>query len=147
MGNSNDTGSYARSNTQLQFTQLVFDGILEEIANCLQKQIINPIVEWNFGDINLAPTISFDKFTTGDLQTLFNILNPLMQNGTLDSENKAVQDSIALLFKKETGLQYTNEEEVEMPEEDFGYQEPVSGETLTDDILQNLDDDLNAESG
>ena len=40
-----------------------------------------------------------------------------------------------------------NEDEVEMPEEDFGYHEPVSGETLTDDILQNLDDDLNAESG
>ena len=137
MGNSNDTGSYARSNTQLQFTQLVFDGILEEIANCLQKQIINPIVEWNYGDITLAPTISFDKFTTGDLQTLFNILNPLMQNGTLDSENKAVQDSIALLFKKETGLQYTNEEP-EMPEEDFNI--APNGETLTEDILQNLED-------
>ena len=146
LGDNSQTGTYAQSQTQLDFGQLVFDGLLEEVANGWQKQIINRLVQWNFGDINLAPTISFDKFTTGDLQTLFNILNPLMQNGTLDSENKAVQDSIALLFKKETGLQYTNEEEVEMPEEDFGYQEPVSGETLTDDILQNLDD-LNAESG
>ena len=33
-----------------------------------------------------------------------------MQNGVVDSENKTVQDAIALLFKKETGLQYTNEE-------------------------------------
>ena len=147
LGDNSQTGTYAQSQTQMDFGQLVFDGLLEEVANGWQKQIINRIVQWNFGDITLAPTISFDKFTTGDLQLLFNILNPLMQNGTLDSENKAVQDSIALLFKKETGLQYANEEEVEMPEEDFGYQEPVSGETLTDDILQNLNDDLNAESG
>ena len=136
MGNSNDTGSYARSSTQLEFTQLVFDGILEEIANCFQKQIINPVVEWNFGDIQLAPTISFDKFTTGDLQLLFNILNPLMQNGVVDSENKAVQDSIALMFKKETGLQYTNEEP-EPVNEDFTL--PANGEELTSNIIDNLE--------
>ena len=136
MGNSNDTGSYARSSTQLEFTQLVFDGILEEIANCFQKQIINPVVEWNFGDIQLAPTISFDKFTTGDLQLLFNILNPLMQNGVVDSENKAVQDSIALMFKKETGLQYTNEEP-EPVNEDFTL--PTNGEELTSNIIDNLE--------
>lgn len=139
MGNSNDTGSYARSNTQLQFTQLVFDGILEEIANCFQKQVINPIVEWNYGDRSLAPTIAFDKFTTGDLEALFNIIKPLIDSGVVDSENKAVQDSIALMFKKETGLTYTNEEEVKMPEEDFTFQESVNGETLTEDILSDLD--------
>lgn len=110
LGDNSQTGTYAQSQTQMDFGQLVFDGILEEIANCIQKQVINPIVEWNYGDISLSPTISFDKFTTGDLQVLFNTLQPLMQNGVVDSENKAVQDAIALLFKKETGLQYENDE-------------------------------------
>lgn len=136
MGNSNDTGSYARSNTQLQFTQLVFDGILEEIANCFQKQVINPIVEWNYGDRTLAPTIAFDKFTTGDLSGLFTTLKPLIDSGIVDGENKAVQDSIALLFKKETGLQYTNEEPV-LPDEDFTL--PSNGDELTSNILDNLE--------
>ena len=37
-------------------------------------------------------------------------------------------------------MEYTNDE-VEMPEENFDYQEPTSiGETLTDDILTELDD-------
>lgn len=110
LGDASQTGSYAQSQTQLDFGKLVFDGILEEIANVWQKQTINRVCEWNFGDKSLAPTISFDKFTTGDLQALFTILQPLMQNGVVDSENKTVQDAIALLFKKETGLQYTNEE-------------------------------------
>ena len=138
MGNSNDTGSYARSNTQLQFTQLVFDGILEEIANCFQKQVINPIVEWNYGDRSLAPTIAFDKFTTGDLQALFNIIKPLIDSGVVDSENKAVQDSIAVLFKKETGLTYTNEEEPLINlNEDFTL--PPNGDELTTNILDNME--------
>ena len=154
MGNTTSTGSYARSNTQLEFTQLTFDGILEEIANNIQIQIINPVVKWNFGDVHLAPTIAFDKFTTGDLKQLFEILSPLMEKGTVDPENKSVQDAIALLFKKETGLQYTNDEvdltnlneEFDLPpnpydtttEEILTNLEGVDGGTLTEDILNEV---------
>ena len=140
LGDNSQTGTYAQSQTQLEFGSLVFDGILEEIANCIQKQIINPIVEWNYGSIDLAPTISFDKFTTGDLTSLFNTLKPLIDTGVVDSENKAVQDAIALLFKKETGLQYTNEEpDMTSLDEDFNYQEtPLNTETLTEDIISEI---------
>ena len=145
LGDNSQTGTYAQSNTQLEFGKLVFDGILEEIANGLQKQSINPIVKWNFKDINLAPTISFDKFTSGDIQALFNVIKPLIDSGVVDSENKAVQDSIALMFKKETGLQYVNEEP-EMPDEDFNIEPSEEDEFLTDDILSNLAD-IYAKSG
>jgi len=139
LGDTSQTGTYAQSKTQLEFGRLVFDGILEEIAGCIQEQIIDRIVEFNFGKKATAPMFSFDKFSSGDLEKLFNILQPLMQNGTIDSENTAVQESLALLFKTEAGVEYTNEEPV-MPEENFDYQEPTSslGETLTDDILSEL---------
>ena len=139
LGDNSQTGTYAQSQTQFDFGKLVFDGILEEIANCFQKQIINPIVKWNYNDLQLAPTISFDKFTTGDIQALFSVIQPLIQAGVVDSENKAVQDSIALMFKKETGLHYENTEP-EMPEENFDYQPvDISGENLTDTILSDID--------
>lgn len=146
LGSQSTTGSYAQSQTQLEFGKIVFDGILEEIANCLQRQVINNIVEWNFGDINLSPTFGFDKFTTGDLAGLFNVVKPLIDSGVVDSENKAVQDSIALMFKKETGLIYSNEDETVMPDEEFGYQEPVGNEDVTTEILDNLTD-VYAEQG
>jgi hypothetical protein len=145
LGSQSTTGSYAQSQTQLEFGKIVFDGILEEIANCLQRQVINNIVEWNFGDITLSPTFGFDKFTTGDLAGLFNVVKPLIDSGVVDSENKAVQDSIALMFKKVTGLTYTNEDDLNMPSEDFGYQE-TGNEDLTTEILSNLDD-VYAEQG
>jgi phage gp29-like protein len=135
LGDNSQTGTYAQSQTQLEFGSLVFDGILEEIANCIQKQIINPIVEANYGDITLAPTISFDKFTTGDLTALFNTIKPLIDSGVVDSENPAVQDSIALLIKKETGLNYTNE--TEPINEEFNL--PPDNEELTTNILDQLE--------
>ena len=139
LGDNSQTGTYAQSQTQFDFGKLVFDGLLEEIANCFQKQVINPIVKWDFNDLTLAPTISFDKFTTGDIQALFSIIQPLIQTGVVDSENKAVQDSIALLFKKETGLHYENDEP-EMPYENFDYQPPnITGENITDSILSDID--------
>ena len=135
LGDNSQTGTYAQSTTQLEFGQLVFDGILEEIANCIQKQIINPIVEANYGDITYAPTLSFDKFTTGDIQGLLTTLKPLMDSGVVDSENEAIHDSIALLIKKETGLNYKNE--TEPITEDFTL--PPDREDLTTNIIDNLE--------
>lgn len=139
-GDPSQTGSYAQSQTQLEAGSMVFDGILEERANVIQRQIINPIVEFNFGPERKAPVFSFDKFTSGDMQKLFTILQPLMTTGVVDTENSAVHEALALLFKTEAGVEYVNEEEVSMPEENFDYQaSDVSGETLTDDILSDLD--------
>ena len=139
LGDNSQTGTYAQSQTQLQFGSLVFDGILEEIANTIQQQIINPIVEFNFGQEVKAPIISFDKFTSGDMQKLFNIIKPLMDSGVVDSENSAVQEALALLFKAEAGVEYVNEQEPII--EDYGYQEPIieNGEDITTNILSDLD--------
>ena len=138
LGDNSQTGTYAQSQTQLQFGSLVFDGILEEIANTIQQQIINPIVEFNFGQEVKAPIISFDKFTSGDMQKLFNIIKPLMDNGVVDSENSAVQEALALLFKAEAGVEYVNEQEPII--EDYGYQEPIvdNGDEITNNILTDL---------
>ena len=134
LGDNSQTGTYAQSQSQLEFGKLVFDGILEEIANAIQKQIINPLVEWNYGTSKLAPVISFDKFTTGDYTTLFNTLKPLIDNGTIDSENEAIQDSISQYIKSETGLVYENTNEPITED----YQLPPDNTNITERILDEL---------
>lgn len=141
LGDNSQTGTYAQSQTQLEFGNMVFDGILSEIANVLQEQVIDPIVEFNFGKNVKSPRISFDKFSSGDMQKLFSILTPLMSNGVVDSENDAVQEAVNLLFKAEAGVEYVNTEPV-MPVEDFSYQEePVDTQNLTSNILDEIDID------
>ena len=136
MGDNSQTGTYAQSQTQLEFGNMVFDGILEEIANTIQDKI-NMIVEFNFGSNVKSPIFSFDKFTSGDMKKLFEIVKPLMDSGVVDSENSAVQEALTLLFKSEAGVEYVNSEP-EMPEENFDYTEPVDGAELTDTILSDL---------
>lgn len=140
MGDNSQTGTYAQSQTQLEFGQLVFDGILEEIANSIQEKL-KFIVELNFGPHVKVPVFSFDKFTSGDMKKLFEIIKPLMDSGVIDSENSAVHESLALLFKSEAGVEYVNNPPV-MPEEDFDYQEypTEEDEFLTEDILNDLDE-------
>lgn len=139
MGDTSQTGTYAQSQTQLEFGQLVFDGMLEEAANSFQEQIINLLVELNFGKGRKAPVISFDKFSSGDMKKLFEILTPLMEKGVIDSENSAVHEALTLLFKAEAGVEYVNEEP-ELPEENFKYQPAPAG---TEDLTNNIIDDLN----
>lgn len=137
LGDNSQTGTYAQSQTQLEFGNMVFDGILEEIANNIQMQIINPIVEFNYGTGVKPPVISFEKFSKGDMEKLFNIIKPLMDSGVVDSENSAVQESLALLFKAEAGVEYTNTMEPII--ENFDYQPtPVDSENLTSNILSDL---------
>lgn len=139
LGDTSQTGTYAQSNTQLEFGKLVFDGILEEIANCIQQQIINRIVEWNYGDKTLAPVISFDKFNNGDYNKLFTVLKPLIDNGTIDSENPAIHDSISQFIKSETGLVYenTNEEIIE----DFSNPTQTNNSDLTNEIITQIENE------
>lgn len=136
LGDNSQTGTYAQSQTQLEFGNMVFDGILEEIANNIQMQIINPIIEFNYGSNVKPPIISFEKFSKGDMEKLFNIIKPLMDSGVVDSENSAVQESLALLFKAEAGVEYTNTMEPIL--EDFNIP-PVDGANLTDNIISDLD--------
>lgn len=139
LGDNSQTGTYAQSQTQLEFGNMVFDGILEEIANTIQEQLINPIVEFNYGATAEPPIFSFDKFTSGDMRKLFEIVKPLMDTGVVDAENSAVQEALTLLFKSEAGVEYVNEEPV-MPVEDFTYQEPLEAEPETDVMIEDLEE-------
>ena len=65
------------------------------------------------------------------------VLEEVLPCRPADSDNSAVHESLALLFKSEAGVEYVNTEP-EMPPEDFGYQPPLD-DISTQDILDDLD--------
>lgn len=135
LGDNSQTGTYAQSQTQLDFGLLVFDGILEELANCIQKQIINPLILFNYENLEGVPTIKFDKFNSGDIHKLMATISPLITNGIIDYDNTTVQDSISQLFKQETGLTYVpNEFEEEQFIQDTTIDETENNNNLIDEL-------------
>ena len=77
------------------------------------------------------------------MKKLFDIIQPLMKDGVIDSENSAVHEALALLFKSEAGVEYVNEEP-EMPEENFDYQQ---NPPIVDDLTTGIIDDLDGVTG
>ena len=135
---SGNVGSYAQSQTQLDVLQYAYDGLLETLANVIQIQIIDRVVDYNWGGNDLSPRIEFDKFHTGDLHALFTTLQPMLSSGLVDVDNTAVQDALALLFEREANIIYEPEEvdvedEVYIPEpEEVEQEEEVTGEIVND---------------
>ena len=142
---SNTTGSYAQSNTQLEFLYIIYNGILEDIANVIQRQLINPIVRFNYGEEVKAPIFSFDKFDDTDYKSIFEIINGLVSNGTISSDDMAVHETIAKLFRSTVDVEYNQEDNRDIIE-DFSMP-PVNGETATEDILTNIDTMENVGNG
>lgn len=134
---SNTTGSYAQSQTQLSFLYIIYNGILEDIANVIQRQVINPIVRFNFGEQVKAPIISFDKFDNKDYSMIFNIINGLISTGTIGSDNPAVHETISKMFRSTVDVEYNKDDELYPIVEDFNLPS-VDGETLTEDLLNGI---------
>lgn len=137
---SNTIGSYAQSNTQLEVLYIIYNGILESIANVIQRQIINPIVRFNFGEEVKAPIIGFDKFENSDYKMIFEIINGLIGNGILSSDNQAVHESISNFFRNNLDIEYNHEDNTDIVE-DFELPS-VNGETLTQDSLDVLNNNM-----
>ena len=130
---SNTTGSYAQSQTQLTFLYTIYNGILEDIANTIQRQIINPVITFNYGDTVKPPVFSFDRFDDTDYKTLFEIVNSLINTGALASDNNAVHEALSKMFRTVVDVEYNQDNNTNIVE-DFRLP-PVDGETLTEDIL------------
>lgn len=137
---SNTTGSYAQSKTQLDFLYSIYNGILEDIANTIQRQIINPIIQFNFGEDVTAPVFSFDKFDDTDYKGLFDIVNGLISTGTLSSDNNAVHEALGKMFRTTCDVEY-NPDNINGIVEDF-QMPPVNSETLTQDSLGVLNNNM-----
>lgn len=133
LGDNSQTGTYAQSQTQLDFSLLVFDGILEEIGNCIQKQIIEPVLNVNYKNVEVIPELQFDKFRQGDYSKLLGDLKPLIDGGIIDSENIVIQDIISQYIDIETGLNYENTIP-DLEQDDL----PPENEDLTNKILGDL---------
>ena len=138
---SNTTGSYAQSQTQLTFLYTIYNGILEDIANTIQRQIINPVIKFNYGDTVKPPVFSFDRFDDTDYKTLFEIVNSLINTGTLASDNNAVHEALSKMFRTVVDVEYNQDNNNGSIVEDFSMP-PVDGETLTEDTLAVITDNM-----
>lgn len=144
-GQADTSGSYAQSQTQIDVTKMLLDGVHEEVAAAIQK-ITDQLTNWNFSQAK-APRVFFEKFEDKDILGLLNALKPYFDSMILDPNAKWLSEVIATAVKEMTGVEVDKDSLVEnMDEDEYLNPEsipgdedaPLSNQRVVDDLVSTL---------
>lgn len=140
LGSADQTGSYAQSYTQENVLFQILDGILTDVAQEIQRTVINELTNMNYGLSAKAPLFSFEKFTKKEVINLLNTIKGFIDNGSFDSDNQAFKELLGQAFLTEADIKLdldaVNDTTAEIEDEtDYGYQPPLPGESEATDLI------------
>jgi len=101
-GQQERSGSYAQSQTQFEVAKLLLDGIHRELVPDIQK-IIDYLIKINFTDVK-SPKIEFEKFEDKDILELLRVLQPYVDNFTINPKSEWFQELISTIIEELSGV-------------------------------------------
>lgn len=142
LGDTSQTGSYAQINGQQDFMLYIMNGILTDVAGCLQK-VVNDLVTYNYGVDARSPNLSFDDFIAKDILGLMNTLKGFIDNGSFDPDNQGFKELLAKAFMSQADIKLdldsvTNTTEALEDETNYEYQPPLEDTPNPEDIVNNV---------
>ena len=140
LGSGDQTGSYAQSYTQENVLFQILDGVLTDIAQIIQRTVVNELTSMNFGLSATAPSFSFEKFTKKDVLKLLEIVKGFIDNGSFDSDNQSFKELLGAAFLTEADIKLdldnvTDTTQTLNDETNFDYQPPLPGESEANDLI------------
>lgn len=140
LGSGDQTGSYAQSYTQENVLFQIMDGILTDVAQIIQRTVVNDLTSMNFGLSAKAPSFSFEKFTKKDVLKLLEIVKGFIDNGSFDSDNQSFKELLGAAFLTEADIKLdldnvTDTTQTLNDETNFDYQPPLPGESEANDLI------------
>ena len=127
------SGSYSQSQTQLEVTRMILDGIHEDIARAIQG-LIDRLVAWNFGERYLkhAPRAGFERLMEKDLHGVLEALQPYATSLLIDTSAEWFINLLEKYLGQATGLNLNLHQD-----EDAGLEElPVPDEAPEAESLE-----------
>ena len=140
LGSGDQTGSYAQSYTQENVLFQILDGVLTDIAQIIQRTVVNDLTSMNFGLSAKSPSFSFEKFTKKDVLKLLEIVKGFIDNGSFDSDNQSFKELLGAAFLTEADIKLdldnvTDTTQTLNDETNFDYQPPLPGESEANDLI------------
>lgn len=142
LGDTSQTGSYAQITGQQDFMLYIMNGILTDVAGCLQR-VINDLVTYNYGADARAPNISFENFIAKDILGLMNTLKGFIDNGSFDSDNQGFKELLGKAFMSQADIKLdlntiTDTTATLEDETNFDYQPPLEGTPNPEDVVNTV---------
>ena len=103
------SGSYSQSQTHMESTQIVLDGMAEDNASNWQ-QLVKRLVDLNYPGVEDYPLFSYEAFTQKDLLSLLSAIQPYAQSFLVDTGNKWFEQLLIKILKQYAGLEVSEDE-------------------------------------
>jgi len=140
LGSADQTGSYAQSYTQENVLFQILDGILTDVAQEIQRGVVDDLTNMNFGLSAKAPSFSFEKFTKKEVIKLLETIKGFIDNGSFDSDNQAFKELLGAAFLTEADIKLdldavNNTTQSLEDDTDYGYQPPLPGQSEAEELI------------
>jgi phage gp29-like protein len=97
MGGPTSRAADSQSRLQLRIIMKVANDIAEDIAQLFTKQIVQPLVDWNFGGVKQFPKFVFRDYGEYDSIEVADSINNLFNSGILDLDQEDVNYARSIL--------------------------------------------------
>lgn len=124
----------------MEMTLNIFNGIHEDIAACFQE-MINEIVEWNFGSSAKAPNFKFESFIGKDYLGLLQALQPYCQNMLIDTSSPWFEELISTAVQEQSGIKVDKETVTDDDADadvDYAMNTPLPGDDEANNLINQI---------
>jgi phage gp29-like protein len=95
------SGSYALGQTQFDIFALMLKNLENDITSLVEKYIIQPMVEYNFGKKDQYPEFKLEPLTKTDLLNLSKVFALLVKNGIVGSDETFMRDMMNIPHRED----------------------------------------------
>lgn len=103
------SGSYAQSQTHMDTTQIVLDGMAEDNASDFQR-LVKTLVDYNYPGVRAYPEYYYEPFTEKDIMALMTALQPYAQAFLVDTNTKWFEQLLVNLLSEYAGIDVSVDE-------------------------------------
>jgi phage gp29-like protein len=95
------SGSYALGQTQFDIFTLMLKNLENDITSLVEKYLIQPMVEYNYGEKDQYPEFKLEPLTKTDLLNLSKVFALLVKNGIVGSDETFMRDMMNIPHRED----------------------------------------------
>lgn len=94
-------GSFARAKVSFQIFQLMLKSLEVDICGIVEKYIIKPLIDYNYGELDKYPQFVFEPLTKAEFLELAKVFALLVRNGVIGADETWMRDMMRVPKRSE----------------------------------------------
>lgn len=97
-------GSFAKAKVGFELFQLMLKSLEVDLCGIVEKYIIKPLIDINYGELEKYPQFVFDPLTKSEFLDLAKVFSLLVRNGVVGADETWIRDMLRVPKRSETTI-------------------------------------------